>query len=74
MIQFITYDKYKQFADGIDDCDTAYNPVCGTNDATYFNECRLELEAAKTRNKELSVAHYGVCLGRIIYFFLNLQK
>ena len=57
----------------IDECSTTHDPVCGTDGKTYFSECHLKLDACKTHGNELAVAHYGACLGMILYFLKLIQ-
>lgn len=40
-------------------CTREYNPVCGSDDKTYGNECLLECEVKK--DAELRLARYGTC-------------
>merc|ERR1711872_25364 len=41
------------------------DPVCGTNNKSFFNTCSLEEYACKTQNTDLAVAYKGYCKGEI---------
>ncbi|XP_039964981.1 agrin [Bactrocera tryoni] len=41
-------------------CPREFEPICGTDDMTYLNECFLEIENCRTNNT-VKVSHYGAC-------------
>ena len=49
--------------DCIDDCSDVYDPVCGTDETTYLNECHLNLSACIKKNNrtELKISYPGKC-------------
>lgn len=41
-------------------CPTIHDPVCGTDDKTYSNECFMKSKTCEEKNN-VSVAHEGEC-------------
>jgi hypothetical protein len=46
-------------------CPTEFDPICGTDNKTYSNECFLDLENCRSRslegNKRVGKKHHGKC-------------
>ena len=49
--------------DCTDDCTDVYDPVCGTDETTYINECSLNVMVCIKRNNrtELKISYPGKC-------------
>ena len=45
-------------------CTADYNPVCGSDDQTYPNKCKLEVAACNISTTNLTVSHEGECTGK----------
>ena len=45
-------------------CPLNYEPVCGTDEKTYPNECELKVQACYTHDDNLKVKHVGECKGK----------
>ena len=41
-------------------CPPDFEPVCGTDNMTYSNECFLEMENCRSNNT-IAISHYGAC-------------
>lgn len=41
-------------------CPSDYEPVCGSDDKTYSNECLLNIENCRS-NQTLAIKHFGAC-------------
>ena len=57
------FELIKFFLDCIDECSDEYDPVCGTDEKTYINECHLNVMACITKNNrtELKISYPGKC-------------
>ena len=55
-------------------CTSEYSPVCGSDGATYSNECQMD-RAACAKDIEITVARQGLCTdavtGRVTMEFCN---
>ena len=53
--------KLASYVSGCDiRCDTEFNPVCGSDNETYANECVMRAESCLLR-KIITVLHEGEC-------------
>ena len=56
-----------QFSGGCDDnevCPDIREPVCGSDNSTYFNKCELDLKACDFPEVKLHVKYSGSCTGK----------
>lgn len=43
-------------------CPLVYNPICGTDDVTYYNSCELQKKTLCSLKKDVTILHHGICL------------